>query len=232
MKIISTITKFALVTAFAFSQFSHAASWTAGHGDLGIGYEDGELEPHWHLGEGGESVVIDGNAGPLGPDGQEFEADEITPVTSLFANVGGSSYYVFPNSENPTVPFIGFGTEELNSNDWVGNLTLTLTGVTGPGSFTLFGNNPIGGTFDLMSSADGFDSGDSISLAPETHTHHTWAFSQQGEYSLDFQVEGNHVSAGVQSASATYSVSVVPEPSTAGLLLGVTVLVFTAIRRR
>ena len=50
------------------SHFAHGALWTAGHGDLGIGYEDGELEPHWHLGHGNESVTLDGVSAPLGAE--------------------------------------------------------------------------------------------------------------------------------------------------------------------
>ena len=225
-------TTLALASAFAFSQFAHGALWPAGHGDLGIGYEDGALEPHWHLGEDNESVTLDSTSSPLGPEGAEYEADAITPVTSLTQSIGGSSYYVFPATENATVPFIGFGTEELSAGDWTGDLTLSLTGASGPGSFSLFSIDSFGAVSTLMDSSDGFSTVDAITLAPETHTHHTWAFSQQGSYSLTFQVTGDHVSAGAQSASATYGFSVVPEPSTAGLLLGAAALTLTLVRRR
>jgi len=221
----------ALASAFAFSQLAHGASWTAGHGDLGIGYEDGALEPHWHLGEDNEPVTLDGTSGPLGPEGAEYEADAITPVTSLTQSIGGSFYYVFPATENATVPFIGFGTEELSVDDWNGSLTLSLTGASGPGSFSLFSIDSFGAVSTLMDSSDGFSTADAITLAPETHTHHTWAFSQEGSYDLTFQVTGDHVSAGAQSASATYTFAV-PEPSTAGLLLGAAALALTMVRRR
>ena len=206
--------------------------WTAGHGDLGIGYEDGALEPHWHLGEDNESVTLDGVSAPLGAEGEEYEADEIIPQRNLLQSIGGSSYYVFPATESPTVPFIGFGTEELNPTDWTGSLTLSLTGASGPGSFSLFSIDSFGAVSTLMDSSDGFSTVDAITLAPETHTHHTWAFSQQGSYSLTFQVTGDHVSAGAQSASATYGFSVVPEPSTAGFLRVVVALALTVARRR
>lgn len=228
----------ALASAFAFSQLAYGATWTSGHGDLGIGYEDEEvegvfeLEPHWHLGEDNESVTLNGVSAPLGPEGAEYEADAITPVTSLIQSLGGSSYYVFPATENASVPFIGFGTEELSAGDWDGSLTLSLTGVSGPGSFSLFSIDSFGAISTLMDSSDGFSTVDAISLAPETHTHHTWAFSQQGNYSLTFQVDGTHLTDGAQSASATYGFSVVPEPSTAGLLLGAAALILTVVRRR
>jgi surface-anchored protein len=222
----------ALASAFAFSQLAHGALWTAGHGDLGIGYEDGALEPHWHLGEDNESVTLDGASGPLGPEGAEYEADAITPVTSLTQSIDGSLYYVFPATEIATVPFIGFGTEELSVGDWSGSLTLSLTGATGPGSFFLFHQDPFGGLATLMDSSDGFSTADNILLDPETHTHYTWAFSTVGSYDLTFQVEGTHVTDGAQSAIAVYNVSVVPEPSTAGILIGAAALALTVARRR
>lgn len=228
-------TTLALALALAFSQLAHGALWTAGHGDLGIGYEqEGGLELHWHLGGGNEPVTLNGTTVLLGANGDEFAPIEINPVTNLTQNIGGTSYFVFPATENPTVPFIGFGTEELNPADWTGNLTLKLTGASGPGSFFLFGTGALGGVSTLMDSSDGFSTVDSITLVPDDHAHYTWAFSQTGSYDLTFQVTGDHVSAGAQSASATYGFSVVPvpEPSTAGLLLGAAALALTVVRRR
>lgn len=220
------------LTSFLISHFAQGALWTAGHGDLGIGYEDGELEPHWHLGEGNESVTLDGVSAPLGLEGEEYEAIDIIPRTNLLQSIGGSSYYVFPATESPTVPFIGFGTEELNPADWDGNLTLTLTGASGPGSFFLFHQDPVGGLATLMDSSDGFSTADNIILAPDSHTHYTWAFSQTGSYNLTFEVTGSHVSDDVEPANATYTISVVPEPSTAALLLGAAAFALTVVRRR
>ena len=229
---ITTKTTLALASAFAFSQLAHGELWTTGHGDLGIGYEDGELEPHWHLGEDNEVVTLDGSSGSLGPEGAEYEADAITPVTSLTQSISGSFYYVFPATEDATVPFIGFGTEELSPADWVGDLTLSLTAESGSGSFYLFDIDSLGGVTTLMDSSDGFSAADSITLAPDSHTHYTWAFSQADSYDLTFQVSGTRVTDGAQLASATYGVSVVPEPSTAGLLLGAAALALTVVRRR
>ena len=229
MNYILIISKLMLVASLSFSHIIQAAVWTAGHGDLGIGYEDGELEPHWHLGEDNEVVTLDGAAAPLGADGEEFEADEIIPETNLLQTIGGTDYYVFPQNETPEVPFIGFGTEELEEDDWTGDIVLTLTGTTGPGNFFLFGQDTFGATSTLMASG----SGGSISLAPHIHTHHIWAFSQAGNYTLTFQVDGIHSSEGAKTTvGTTFGFTVVPEPSTAGLLLGVAVLALTVVRRR
>lgn len=227
----TTKSTLSLAIAIVFSQIAHGALWTSGHGDLGIGYEDGGLELHWHLGEDNEPVTLNGTTAPLGPEGAEYEPNEIRPkLSNLTENISGTSYYVFPATENPTVPFIGFGTEELNTADWTGDLTLSLTGASGPGSFSLFDIDSFGQVTTLMDSSDGFSTVDSITLAPETHTHYTWAFSQRGIYALSFEVSGTHVSDGFVTDIATYTI--VPEPSTAGLILGAAALALTMARRR
>ena len=231
------LVKFSLTLfTFLFSQFAHGALWTGGHGDIGIGYDAGAIEPHWHLGEGGESVTLGGETGSLGPDGAEYGTLQITPYTALSQTIDGSSYFVFPATEDPTVPFIGFGTEELNPSEWTGDLTFSLTNVfahsgASGGSFFLIHEDPTGPVTTLMDSSDGFSAADSILLTPNTHTHYTLAFSQGGVYDLTFRVDGIH-STGAKSSSAVYRFSVVPEPSTAGLLLGTAALALTVVRRR
>ena len=232
---------FLAVATLSFSQLSYGILWTAGHGDIGIGYADEdvpgtfELEPHWHLGHGNESVTLDGTPTTYGLEGEEFEADAIRPLTNVTQTIEGTSYYVFPLTENPSIPYIGFGTEELNPLKWVGDLTLTLTGLSGsPGDFYLFGvpTGEFGGVPILMDSSDGFSPADNILLEVFSHTHYTMAFSQTGNYDLTFQVTGEHVDDGFQSATATYGFRVIPEPSTAGFLLGAVALALTMVRRR
>ncbi|MGB0743372.1 MAG: choice-of-anchor M domain-containing protein [Opitutales bacterium] len=232
------------LAASAFTLFPalHAAILTSGHGDLGIGYEDGELEPHWHLGEDNEVVVIDGTP-QNDPAGFEFTAAEITPQTNLaqvrqlgsqwnFIGVAaGASFYVFPQTSNPNVPFLGIGTEELVAADWSTDLTLTLTGATGPGQFSLY-TESLSTPTELMSTFDGITAGDAVSVAAGTHTHYNWAFTQEGTYSLTFDVSGTHAVDGFKTATETFTFSVVPEPSSAGLLLGGAGLFFTFVRRR
>lgn len=245
-----TIFKFFLifVSAFALAQHTYAILWTAGHGDIGIGYDGGALELHWHLGEDNESVTLDGVSAPLGADGGEYEPVNITPVTDLFQQVGisGPSYYVFPEFEDPTVPYVGFGTEELDGPDetfddpsyiptyWDGFLTLSLTGASGPGDFYMFIIDAASGAATtLMDSSNGFTSDDSIDLAPDDHTHRTLAFTQQGEYDLTFQISGTVLGSDtLTTASATYTFSAIPEQSAAGLLLGAAAIALTVVRRR
>lgn len=237
-------TSFALAAlAFAFSSAVHGAIWTSGHGDLGIGYEAGKLEPHWHLGEDNETVVIDGNS-QTHPDGFEYDSDQITPETDLtearlagsawdFIGVGsGETFYLFPQSSNPTVPFLGIGTEELTPADWSTNITLTLTGATGPGEFSLY-TESLGTPTIYMSTFDGGITGaDAVSVPADSHTHYNWAFTEVGSYDLTFQITGTHVTDGAKTANATYTFSVVPEPASAGFLMGITGLLYVLGRRK
>lgn len=225
-------TMWPLLTASALACISTAnAGWTAGHGDLGIEYKGGgKLEPHWHLGEGSEVVTIGGISQSFGPEGQEFEADELIAFSDKtetrlagaqwdFLGISASdSYFVFPQDADPAYPWIGIGTEELTPGDWTGNLSLTLTGMTGPGEFSLYQVDGFGTPTVSMASSDGITAGDSWSQAADDHTHHNWAFTEAGTYNLTFDVSGTHAVDGAASGTATFTF-VVPEPSSAGLLL-------------
>lgn len=221
-----------VAAAVPLNSASAASIWTAGHGDLGIGYEAGELEPHWHLGEEGEEVVVDGATISNDPDGFEYGPDELIATTSLSAirstgsqwdYIGVSAngtYYLFPQVADLNTPWVGIGTEELDPADWTGSLTLTLTGITGPagGKFSLYQTDSFGDPTFFMSTNDGVSGADAVSLAAGGHEHHNWTFTEQGSYDLTFDIAGTHAVDGAKTATATYTFSVIPEPSAA--LLG------------
>jgi surface-anchored protein len=220
----------ALMGVALSSAYASAATLTSGHVDfIGIGYVGGELEPHSHAHAG---AVVDGS--PLGAD-TEFEVGELTVQTYLTTTrlagsawdpvgVGsGQSFWTLTETETAGHPFVGIGAEELNPADWDGPITITLTGATGSGILA-------GGKFSLwqgsltpnffMSTNDGISGADvfSMDLNEGDHAHFGWGFTEQGIYDLTFEIAGTHVGDGVKSATATYSFSVIPEPSSA--LLG------------
>jgi surface-anchored protein len=221
----------AILAAFTLTPVSAQVLWTSGHGDIGIGYVAGALEPHWHLGEANETVVLDGSP-QNDPAGFEYEPDQILAQTALsglrpvaiqwspIGVAGGATYYLFPESENVNTPYIGFGAEELDPLDWTGNITLTLTAMSGPGGgvFSLY-QVDLGDPTFFMSTNDGISGADAITIVPGSHTHYNFAFTEQGQYDLTFEISGTHGVDGAKTASATYSFNVIPEPSTYALLM-------------
>ena len=225
-----------------------AALFTSGHADVfAIGYEGGELEPHIHA----EGATIDGML--IADD--EYEPGDITTVVpqstfDYWSNNGGrpagtawdpigvaagESFWFLPQSNGGPAgaatlgaPFAGIGTEELTPGDWTGNITITLDAVSGPGHFSMYLDGGV--PFFAMSSADGIDGSDVISVAAGGHEHYNWAFTAPGIYDVDVTVRGEHVTDGSKEASATYQFQVIPEPSTA--LLGLLSAGFLLRRRR
>jgi surface-anchored protein len=103
-------------------------------------------------------------------------------------------------------------------------VTVTLTGaagsgITAGGQFSLWQGsvtpNFFMSTFDGISGADSYTFAD---LTAEDHAHFNWAFTEEGIYDLTFEISGTHAGDGFKSATATYTFSVIPEPSSA--LLG------------
>jgi surface-anchored protein len=218
----------ALVGMALSSAYASAATLTSGHVDfIGIGYVDGELEPHSHAHEG---AVVDNGA--LIED-TEYELGELTvqTTTTILRAAGsewdpvgvaaGQSFWLFTETETPGQPFIGIGAEELTATDWTTPITITLTGMTGPsgGQFSLWQTDGLGVPTFFMSTLNGISGVDAFSmdLNEDLHAHFGWGFTAEGTYDLTFEISGTHID-GEKTATATYSFSVIPEPSSA--LLG------------
>ncbi|MGL4399926.1 MAG: TIGR03769 domain-containing protein, partial [Luteolibacter sp.] len=93
---------------------------------------------------------------------------------------------------------------------------------TGPGEFRLWQDDGFGGVIDYLNT---LNSVTSFSLAPGSHTHYNWGFTELGVYNLEFEISGTHVVDGAQSASAIFTYAV-PEPSSVLLGLGGLLLAF------
>jgi surface-anchored protein len=222
---------------------AHAAVsiYTSGHGDIGAGYDATamEFEPHWHM-HGG--AVVDGS--PLAAD-TEFEPGDLIALTTatrlsptgLSAGIGvadGTQIYATGSSTYP--PNLGFGVEELDPLNWTGDITVTLSGWSIPGSaeFAMYTTNLSGTTvadmvFSSNDPASTFAS-NSFTLTPGDHTHFQWGFTQPGTYTVNLTWTGTHVDDGAISTPGSFSIQVVPEPSGVALLgIGLGAL---ALRRR
>ncbi len=143
----------------------------------------------------------------------------LTPAAPAFAFLGeaGATFFALPQSENPNLPFLGIGVDNVPNGTFSGNqVNLRLVSVEGPGHFALYQVNAFGQPTLQMNSRDGIDSAmDRVVLAPGAHEHQNWAFSAPGEYEVTFVADAVRQSTGQTFAStpAIYRFRVLPPPA-------------------
>jgi surface-anchored protein len=193
---------------------------TTGHTDVGIVYEAGV----WNLHIGQHDAIPPAEYAPNEAILQVGAAAQTTvPVNPAFSFLGaaGSPVYILPQVENPSLLFLGLGTEELTSGLFLNDqVTLSLQAVRGPGQFSVYDVDPFGSPNVMMNSGNGITAGDSVLLAAGGHRHVNWAFNAPGRYEVDFQAAGTLTAGSLFTASGpvTYTFQTVPEPGTYALL--------------
>jgi len=190
-----------------------ATPLATGHADVGIGYEGG-FDLHVHDGENDIEYSPADALLVVGSQSLQFS----TGGSFAFLGPVGTPVWVLPQAENPDLLFLGLGTEELIPSEWTGNITLTLTSVSGPGQFYLWTVNPFGTPSVQMDSANGVSAADNTTQLPGSHGHYNWGFSALGTYGISFEASGLHVADGPQnSGPVVYHFEVVPEPGSLAL---------------
>lgn len=224
-------------TALLAVPISHAAVYSEGHADLGVAYEDGVLDFHFH----GEGAVIDG----IEVDDREYTPGEIVilgastsmailpegfDIPALGKSVG-DPVWVLPWTQEDGLPFLGTASEELNPADWIGGITFTLGTVVSPsgsGEFALWRYGSFGNMMVDLSTVTGQNS---VTTITGSHDHFNWGFTEPGEWKIELTASGTHVTDGFVSDTETFTFVIVPEPATS-LLTALAVIGFTLRRRR
>ena len=202
--------------------------YTEGHAGIGLAYEAGAWDLHFHA--GGATI-----GGVVYPD-QEFEPGEVVtvvPNTSTIARPAGTEWepigadagetvWIIPDTSQPGVPFLGFGSHEITLGEFVNDaIDVALTGLVAPSGdaqvslYTVEFGVP---TFLWSSAAGGLGPEDSFSMPAESHRHFVFGFTEPGSYELTLTASGTHVNDGFVSDSATYLFSVAPEPASVMIL--------------
>ena len=217
---------------------AYETEWSAGHGDIGLAFEDGELELHYHFESGAvlNGTPVDGTANP---DGVELEPDEayVRVGDNTFSPTynNGAGAYLLPQNSASGIPFVGLASEELDNTGY-SNATVTLTAFSGAGTFELLEATATGLNY-FMDTDDGVTSADTVALGVPTHAHYTYAFSDPGIYDLTLtaDVSGSNVAAATDTATFRFvvgSATAVPEPGSAAALLAIGGMALAARRRR
>ncbi len=222
--------------------------YSAGHADIGVAIEDGNLHLHYHF--GGDAI--------LNPASSEDEFDPADiyirisdagiatlPTAGPYAGqyaamlgvAAGSDVWIAPQVNNPLLPFLGFATEELPPG--FGDVAFKLLSVTGPGQFALWTVGTFGNPTELWSTALGMV-GDSyaVTLATPQHAHYNWGFTEAGLYQLTIAAQSVNDPSLYDEGVFTFAVGsdtlgpqAVPEPSSM-LLCGLTAVGFGFQRQR
>ena len=188
-----------------------AASIAEGHADVGLAYEEGELELHIHDEEADIEHSPDAVAIQLNED-----AEQAIPDTLTFSFLGEPDYsvWILPQSLDEHLPFLGLSAEEIPKGVFADNLVmLELVSVEANGDFFAYRTDGLGEITVMMNSADGIQpEHDRVAASVGSHQHFNWAFNASGTYRLGFRISGSLQAGEEMSSETSYVTFTVPEP--------------------
>lgn len=230
----SSVALFTLLFALLPSEPSAAqAIWTSGHGGHKITYDGSNLSGVWSAAAG---CVIDGSTTTVAQDFalggllpvMPFSESTVRPAGNEWDFIGtaaGEDIWIMPEVQEADLPWVGFNTKALVGADWTTPISITLLSVTGTGvdaggEFSIYAVDAFSSPTPIYAKTSGGIAGAGISLAAFTgHLHANFAFTKPGDYTATYLISGTHVANGDESATASYTYRVIPEPGTLGLFL-------------
>jgi surface-anchored protein len=209
--------------------------FASGHGDVGVAYEEGELEFELHLEDAGEAFAP-GDAIIRIPATTAEPRPAGTAYDRLGVAAGATIYRLSPSAAEAAVegaPFLGLATEEIPPHTFtpfpgtnpvagIGLIRFEMVAVDGPGHFALWqdiGGQPgfetrpdlVGPAFASFGGIDPNE--DYFPFPTGIHDHANWAFTAPGNYAITFRASGELLTGEVLESVATYNFHVAPEPS-------------------
>ncbi|GAA1659951.1 hypothetical protein GCM10009830_01250 [Glycomyces endophyticus] len=138
---------------------------------------------------------------------------EGSPNISLAENAEPYGAKLLPLVENITLDtvWLGFGVRG-ETQDRAAEITVHLTGYTGPGQATMFLTDAFGTPEIYWNTADGLTSTDAITLPPNAHTHVNWTFSEPGVYTLDMAATLTDAGSVTEEGTGTFTFAVGVNP--------------------
>lgn len=230
--------------------------YTAGHGDIGLFYENDELIlEYWFRGSIFDGVATNARVDPAMANVRVADSAEMVAQLELpFLNtLLGDVFWSLPQSgtaagnANPPLPFLGINSESLPNS--ITSAVLTLTGFDGPpatddeeaGEFALFQfQNSIevfmqsnDGVSEVI---EGVPTGDTLVFL--THDHYIWGFTREGVYDVELTATAYFADGTYKNDVETFrflvgSSTVIPEPGSLAALasLGLSGLVLRRQRK-
>jgi surface-anchored protein len=152
-----------------------------GHVDIGPRFVDGAWTAQLRDDRDAESVWRDLEDVVLQvPDAALFPIPE---GDFGFLGETGQEIYMLPQVQASGIVWPGWNTQDPSVIDGVpGAVEWNLTGVDGPGEFTIFLTGTFGGAEVLFNSAEALPQ--TVSIPRNTHAHGNWTFSEPGVYRL------------------------------------------------
>jgi surface-anchored protein len=157
--------------------------WTDGHGDLQVGYQDGQWDWGVWIGSPVDEVIVSlGDAAKVFiPDNPNFE----------FLGNSGDPVWIAPQVDREGVIFFGMNSSSTSQGTFERNrFDLRLTSVEGPGDFLMWITGGAGSVEVPLNSRDGIDLADRVDVPAPGHFHQNWGFTSPGTYHVGFTGEG------------------------------------------
>ena len=179
-----------------------ASEISAGHVDLGPRLIDGQWRAGLrHDAESG-AVWRDPNQTVLRVSDAAIMTAPDSADYPFLADVAGKPVYVVPQTQNPSVVWLGWNTQDPAVTATIDRgLTMRVGPVTGPGRAWLFLQS---GTFGKpLLLADSAAAPGDVWIDSGTHVHANWAFSAPGTYTATVTFLGTTTSGEAVSASTT-----------------------------